>query len=149
MLHGESEHCRLDHLLQETRAALETAKAAAAASSTAEREAAERAQQARATRDTAEEYAATVQLRADNLESECEELQEAVGRLGVQVGEASEREGMLRGMLDRADDRRVKAEGEGEGARREVIRLKAELLEAKRRADDGESERARLTSQVT
>lgn len=147
-LRQETERRRLDHLLQDTRAELKTAVAAAAAATAAEGEAAARAQRARAAQEMADECAATADERADKLEAECAELREVAGRLGAQFGEACEREGMLRGLLKKAEEGRVAAEAAGEKARKKVVCERSELVEARRRVDEGEADRRRLVEQV-
>lgn len=147
-LQRESERHRLDHALQESRAALNTAVESTASAALAEREAAIRARWERDSRDTAESSAENAEGRAENAEEECAELRDDCGRLGVQLEEACEREGVLRGLVESAEEGRVAAEGDGDAARRGVAQARMELVEGRRLLEEGEAGRRELTREV-
>lgn len=147
-LQAETERHRLHRQLQETQAALETSTAAAAAANAAEQEAAALARQERRLRESAEIAATESEERSANLETESAELREEAGRVGVRLGEAREREGALRGLLEKAENARVVAGRERDAVNKETVGKRAELLEARRRVEEGEAELRELTAQV-
>lgn len=145
---NEAERLRLDHLLQETRAALDSATASAAAAAAAEQEAASRAGQERAARQAAEDALYAAESRVESLETEVSELREEARELAGRVEGASGAERVLRGLVDEADRGRVEAEAAGEAVRREVAALRSELLECRRQSDEDSSEKRELARQV-
>lgn len=147
-LRGDAECHHLDSILQETRAALEASTAAAAAAATAEQDAAARARRESLRRESAENSAAESDERVESLAAEIVDLREEAARLGTELEEVCERERVLRGLLEAAEERRVATERQAEAARNEVVGVRSELLGATRRLDEGEAQVRELTGQV-
>lgn len=146
---GGMERHRLECLLQETRAELESSAAAITAAAEAEKEAATRAKRESLSRERAESSAEELKERAVAAEGESTELREEMKCLGVRLREASEREKTLRDLLATMGKSKVTAEQETGNVGENIAEVRSELVEARRRAEEGETEVKVLTGQVT
>lgn len=148
-LREEAERRHLEHLLQETHAALDAATAAAAAAAAAEQEAAARTAQERTARESVEDAIYAAESHAESLETGSAELREEVKRLGARIEEACETERALQSLLERTEQGRAEAECAGEAARRDLVAARSELLESRRHLDERESDSRELAGQVS
>lgn len=143
------ERHRLERLLQETRAELESSVAAITAAAEAEQEAATRAKRESLCRERVESSADDLKERAVAAEAESTELREEIKRLGIRLREASEREKTVCDHLARMEESKVTAEPEAGNVGGNIAEVRSELVEARRRAEEGETEVKVLTDQVT
>lgn len=147
--HGGMERHRLESLLQETRAELESSAAAITAAAEAEQEAATRAKQESLCRERVESSAEELKERVVAAEAESTDLREQIKRLGVRLREASEREKTLCDHLAKMEKSKVTAEQDVGHVGGNIAEVRSELVEARRRAEEGETEVKALTDQVT